>query len=892
VTPPKEWKRLPRFEESERQLDRNIEEELAHHIQERTEQLMALGASEEQAREQAAREFGDLEQARRKLHRQGEQRRLRRTFLEVLADLAGALRFAARTHLKRPGFSLTAVIIVALGIGAVTTIYSVVDGVMVKKLPYDHPEQLVFFDQPAHPIPRFRDWQARLTSLQSMAAAWNIEANYIGSTTPERLRAAQITPGFFPMFGAGVARGRLFQPDEYIGDQGLVILSHAAWIRLFNGDPDVIGRSIQLSGRSGVIVGVLDEHFISPSALGGEPEDLFIPLDAERPALQRDSWFILSIFGRLRPGIRLATARSEAVRISSELAEENPDRYNPPRADSAPFVLSLSSLHSALTKDVSPTLLLLLGAVGLLLLIACANLANLFLARGTDRVHEVGLRYALGAGRRHLVGQLLTESVLLALVGGLLGIGLALTGVRAFELLQPGGIPFLDRVGLDVRALAFAAGIALVTGLLFGLAPAWQATRTSLGVVLQDSAARSGSGRRGSRLRSGLVVAEIALALVLMTGAGLLFNSFLHLQAVNLGFDPSGIAVLRLDLGTDTEEDLETSSRRQLNEQLLDVRLLERVQGLPGVEAAALGISAPFYYFSGTMFGSFASRVTADDGTVVEAFTGRYPVTPGYLALLGARLRGREMLWEDNGITPIPAVISEMLAERLFPGAEPIGRTFTESEKTFTVVGVVSGLIYWGQRRGTTSQIFYPWNGANPWRSLVVRTSGDPGALLPSLRNAVWELRPDLPIEASYTLPDRIAESLVTPRFYALLVLTFAILAGVLAASGIYGSMLYSVGQRRREFGVRIALGAGRGRLLRMVLRQSLVLTLVGLVIGVAGSLAVGRLLSGMLFGVGATDLPTYLAVAVTMGLVAMLAALVPARRAAAEDPVEALRFE
>lgn len=880
------WKRSFRLDENGRHVSRNVDEELLFHIETRVEQLVSEGLSEEEARRTAEEEFGGIQQTRIELEKIGNWRLRFRSFGMMIAAIGLDTRIAVRSFVRRPTFALTVLLIISLGVGATTTIFSVVDGVLLKRLPYPEPDRLAYFDRAAHPVPRYRDWESRSSVFSSMGATTELGLDYTGGSTPERLNAYFTTAGILPMLNAKASLGRLFVPDDFFDMPQVVLLSHGIWQRVFSADPSIIGETITLSDMSLVVIGILDAGFESPADLVGDRSDVWLPLDITRPDLQEPNSYILEIVAQLKPGISFDRAQSEMNTIAVSLADEFPDRYQDD--DGNPVPITIIPLQSALTGDIETPLLLLLGAVVLLLGIACANVANLFLARGTDQIHEVGLRYALGASRRRMMTQQITEGLVISLTGGVIGIIISIFGVRLFEVLNPGGIPLTERIVVDLRVLGFALGISLLTGILFGLVPAWRAWRFDINSALRDSSRSATGGRRKARLRNFFVGFEIALALILLSGAGLLMKSFVRLQAVDPGFDSSGIAVLPLRFDTDawTEE-------RRVS---MTGQILERVESVPGVQEVAAAQTIPFLYYSGRLSGAFNSGFTNDEGVEIDEFTCLNPVTDGYFSLLRADLRGRGLQPGDEGTDPIPVVISDYLAGKLYGEREAIGHTFSSSYGTaFQIVGVVSGLRHWGLSSTRMSHIWYSWKqfGAGGWRcSILVRTGGDPAALLPALRDAVWEMAPDLPILETFTMEDRIAESFNEPRFYMAFFIVFAIVAILLAAGGIYGSMLYSVGQRRQELGIRTVLGAGRRELIGMVLKQGAIVAGIGVVIGLIGAFFLTSLLEGLVFGITTHDAPTFLLVVALLMSVALIASYVPARRATRVNPVDALRQE
>ncbi len=793
------------------------------------------------------------------------------------------LRQAARSYRKRPGFAITALLLIAVGVGATTTIFSVVDGVMLRKLPYPDQDRLVYFTDPSHSGVTLTAWQERTTAYETIAAVDPRDVDLTGTGRPERLAGAAIDSGFFPLFGAQPALGRLLGGDDFDPGAGVAVLSHGLWQRRFAGDPGIIGTTINLNGTPTVVVGVLSPRFDEPEVMIDQGTEVYFPLDLPAERFNHPGYHILRVAARLRPDISQEQAQAELDGVAAAMAVEIPDYYQ--ERDGSPRPMGIISLQEVTSQGVSGALLMLLGAVGLMLAIACANVANLFLARGTDRTREMAVRAALGAGRRRLVSQLITESAFLSLLGGLLGVGLAYLGVRAFVLMSPGDIPMIHRVGVDLRVLGFAVGISLLTGILFGVAPAWQAARVHVTDALKD-AGNASAGRHKARLRHTLVVAEIALALVLLTGAGLLFNSFLRLQSVEIGFDAEGVVVLPMILD-DLRYDEESRTR-------FSRLALERVRALPGVSHAALGVVTPFLYYGNDACCYQTSRFQVD-GEDVDVRASVQPVTDGYFDLLGANVIGRELTASDAGRLPWPAVLTDRLALDMFGTTDVLNRRFMLRDDEVIVVGVVSGLHSWGLDQGTRAEMFVPYENLGAGFSdltLMVRTTQHPSAAIPSLREAIWQLEPDLPLDESYVMTSRIAESLTTPRFLTAMLLTFAAVAILLAAGGIYGSMLYSVSQRRRELGIRMALGAGQGRVIGMVVGQGARLALVGIALGVAGSLAMTRFLSAMVYGISTTDVPTFALVAILLGSVAVAASYLPARRAAEADPLEALRTE
>ncbi len=692
------WKRSFRLEENGRHVSRNVDEEIHFHIESRLEQLVAEGMSESEARRMAEEEFGGIEQTRSELEKIGGWRLRFRSIGLIVAAIALDTRFAVRSYIKRPVFALTAILIIGLGVGASTTIFSVVDAVLIERLPYPEADRLIYFDNASHPVPTYRDWEARSTVFSSMGAITREGLDYTGGGSPERLRSFYTTAEILPMLDARILHGRLFSPDDFLGAPRVAVLSHDVWQRIFSSDPAIVGETITLSDMSLVVVGILAEEFRSPYELMGERSDVWLPLDITDPEIQSPTSYILEVVARLKPGVSFSQAQGEMNTLAISLAEEYPDRFQ--QEDGSPAPITLVSLQDALTGPIATPLLLLLGAVGLLLAIACANVANLFLARGTDRVHDVGLRYAIGASRRRMMAQLLTESTVISLAGGTLGIILAIFGVRLFEALNPGGIPLSDRIGVDLRVLGFALGVSLLTGFLFGLVPALRARRFDVNSALRDASRRASGNRTRARLRNSLLVSEIAFSLVLLATAGQLMKSFIMLQAVDPGFDSDNIAVIPLRFDTDAwSEDTRV---------LMTGRILERLESVPGALKVGAATTIPFLYYSGGISGAFNSGFVNDQGVEIDEFTCLNPVTDGYFDLLGAELRGREHEAGDEIGDPVPVVISGLLAGSLYPDEEAIGRTFTniDGNMSFRIVGVVSAAV--GPIRGRRIPMFHP----------------------------------------------------------------------------------------------------------------------------------------------------------------------------------------
>jgi putative ABC transport system permease protein len=812
------------------------------------------------------------------------------------------LRYGARMSLKNPGFTLIAVITLSLGIGANTAIFSVVNTVLLKPLPYPHPEQLVMVygefpvfktNQMRLSLPEYTDFQQQTRSFAASgvfdsSGSANLASHEGGE--PERVERAMLTPEMFAVLQVAPLLGRVFTPEEaQAGRDDVVILSHRLWQRRYAGKADAIGQKLTISGRSHTIIGVMPAGFAFP--LKAEIwQPLWFP--KEHYDQQRRGARGLEVLARLNPGVRSVEAQAELDRLGAQLTAQYPQNYGADRR----YRMIVAPMLADYVGELKPALLLLTGAVGFVLLIACANVANLLLARAATRRQEMAVRMALGAGRGRLVRQLLTESVLLALTGGVAGLLLATWGVELLLRFVPDNLPRLGAVSLDGRVVAFTALASLLTGVIFGLAPAIQAAQPSVNEALRESG-RTGTGVRQQRLRNALVVTEIALALVLLAGAGLTLKSFWRLQAVEPGFKSDGVLTLRMLLPFTTHP--QTSQRAAFFRQVL-----ERTRALPGVAAAGAVSRIPMApgNNSGAMTGENSAGGLPMKPEALSVETEMRWASPGYFQTMGiALLSGRDFNDADaEGTLPV-AIVDESFVRRFYPNGDPIGKHIKrggpQSTRPWkTIVGVVRSVR--NQRLDATSlpQAYFPvYQEADEMYNLsfAVRSSGgEPLALAQSVRAAVLAVDRNQPVFDVKPLRQIVADSIALKRLALLLLSIFAVVAVLLAAAGIYGVIAYVITQRTHEIGVRMALGAQTRDVLRLVLGQGLTLTCVGVALGWLAALGLTRLLEKLLYGVSATDPLTFGGVGALLVAVALLACYLPARRAMKIDPMVALRHE
>lgn len=802
-----------------------------------------------------------------------------------LADAGQDLRYALRTLRSRPTFLLAAVLALGLGTGATTAIFSVVDAVLLRPLPFAEPHGLTYLLESKLPeMPEFSvspgnflGWQAQNSTFDSMAAYGRRPFDLTGAGEPERLAGDRTTFNLFRLLGVRPVIGREFLAGEdVLGGPPVVLLSYGLWQRRFGGDAAIVGRTITLNGLGHTVIGIMPAamQVLLPTT------ELWVPMAfTDRERQQHGNHFLRAI-GRLKPGVSVAEARADLDTLARRLETEHPEDNTGWRVIAAP-------LEHYFVRTVRPPLMILLGAVGLLLVAACANVANLLLARGMGRQKEIAVRSALGAGRSRLMRQLLAESLVVALAGGAAGLGLAHWLLRVLLALAPAALPRAADIGLDLRAVAFVLALSLCTPFLFGLPPSLKASRTNL-IDLLRTGGRAGHGGVHRRTRRALIVTEIALATILLVGSGLLVRSFARLQQVDPGFTPSQAIVTDLALPGRKYPEPADAYRFYRN-------LVERVASLPGVGAAGVTAGMP-------LSSSFVTIVLIEGRPPMlpsqRPPANYYSVSPGYFGAMGIRLlRGRAFTEQDGPTAPRVAVISETFARLLFPGEEPIGKRVQVDmmgpDVWREVVGIVADTRQYGLTEDSTSQFYEPY-GQLPFSmmTLIIRTAGDPAGVTPALREAVRTLDPDLPVGQVRTLEDLVAQSISRERFSAFLMSTFAASALALAVIGLYGVLAYAVGQRRLEIGVRLALGARPVDVLRMFVREGFGLALAGTAIGIAGALALSRLMTSMLFGVDPADPATLTLVPVALLAAAVLASLLPAYRAMRTDSVLALRGE
>jgi putative ABC transport system permease protein len=862
----------------------DVEEELRFHLEMVTAELIEAGWLPEEARVEARRRFGDLEETRKYCCAADASKERQMKWMERLGELGQDLRFAGRQLWKSPGFTLVAVLTLALGIGATTAIFSVVYGVVLRPLPFRAPERLVrpLFVSPegemqgAFSVPNFVDWKNASRTVEDTAALWGGTLNLSGGGDPERLPAAWVSANYFKVVGIRPLAGRTFAPGEDLKSAPRVtVISEKLWRRRFGGDPGLVGRSIILDGQPHTVIGILRKGVQLPSTADAWVPAVFPPGEEK----QRGSVFFAGI-GRLAPGATLRQAKTEADVIGRRLSTGYPE------ANASYFkTMTVESLPDRMLGDTRKPLLILLGAVAFVLLIACANVANLLLVRAASREGEIVIRVALGAGRARIVRQLLTESLVLALAGGTLGIALAAWVIRTLIAIGPRDIPRLAEVGIDGTALLFALGISLLTGLLFGLAPALQTSRTDLSGVIRDGT-KGSKGRRGTRARSLLVVTETALAVILLAGAGLLIRSFSQLQKVDPGFKAERVVTFNLDL---------PDGRYEKDEQLRAFlgSLQEKLATLPGVNATGATVyGMPFGGNVNVLDFRIAGRppLPAGQQRAIRAAA----ATPDYFKAMGIRVtRGRAFTPRDRDGAPGVVVINEAVARRYFPNQDPIGQRIEMGTHGGEIVGVVADFKQDAMEQQIDPELFMPYDQF-PGRSLavVLRSAADAQAVVSGVQARVRELDPDLPVYDLQPLTELVATSTSQSRFYMLLLGGFAAIALVLAAVGIYGVIAYAVRQRTQEIGIRMALGASRDRVLRMVVGQGMTLALMGAAAGLAGALVAARGLRSLLFEVSASDPATYAGVALVLVAVAAVAAYLPARRAARTEPNLALKGE
>jgi putative ABC transport system permease protein len=866
----------------------DIDEELQFHIDKVAQELAGDGWPPEAARVEAVRRFGDVEETRKvccALDR-GKEKQMR--WKQALEAIGQDLRFAGRQLWKSPGFTLIVVLTLALAVGATTSIFSVVDAVLLQPLPFPQPERLVrvfpmYKDghREVFSPPNFTDWSAASRTITAAAAFNDGTVNLSGTGgEPERLSGAFVGSRFFSILGVRPRAGRWFTPGEdRPGAPRVAVISEELWRRRFGESRGALGRSIALNGQPYTVIGVVARNDELPAKT-----DVWMPLVFAEGQMKSRGAYYLDAIARLAPEATLDKARSEAAVIGKRLETQYPEA-------NAGYGLSLAPLQELMVGDVRAPLLVLLGAVLAVLLIACVNVANLLLVRAAAREGEVAIRTALGAGRSRIIRQLLTESLVLALAGGAAGAALAVWVTKGLVALAPPQTPRLGEVGLHAPVLLFALAITLVTGVLFGLAPAVQASRPDLVGALKE-AVRGSRGRAASRARNVLVIVEVALAVVLLAGAGLLLRSFARLQDVALGFRPQQAVTFRLSLpDAQYQEDPQVGA-------FVD-GLVQRMQRLPGVTSAAAGAYAmPLDGAVFTLSFTVEGRPPAPPGQ--EAATRVGVVTPDFFRTLGVPvLRGRAFTDRDRAGAPQVVLLNEAAARRYFPGEDPMGKrvklgwSHNGNRRGGEVVGIVGDYRQGTLDKEAEPQMFLPYGQAPIQEmSVVLRTASGSPAVAGTARGAVRELDPSLPLFGFKTLQDLVAGSASQAKFYMLLLGGFAAIALVLAAVGIYGVIAYAVRQRTQEIGIRMALGATRPRVQRMVVRQGLILAALGAVAGLAAALFATRWMRSLLYEVSAADPAIYLAVPLVLVAVAALASWVPARRAAQTEPQLAIRGE
>jgi putative ABC transport system permease protein len=864
-----------------------VDEELRFHLDRLTEMLEAEGMEPSQARAEATRRFGDLGKYRTACAAQWRSERQRADREGIVAQIRQDIRYGLRALVRAPGFAAVTVLTLALGIGANTAIFSVVHGVLFRPLGLADADRLVVVlesspalgvESSVTSVPMLEDWREGTESLASLAAWQWWSFTLEDPVEAVELQGVRVSGNYFPTLGVVPQLGRLLdETDEIPGSRGTaVVISDRFWQGRYGGSPDALGSVLRLDGAAVEVVGVMPPNHVAPS-----PEaDLWMPvgLSVVHPNYGRRT---LQTVARLIPGATVESATREVRAIAERVAAEHPEMSQGWSAHAVP-------LRERVVGEVRASILIAFASVGLLLLIACVNIANLLLARAATREREIAIRTALGAGRKRIARQLLTESVLLALLGGLAGIAVAFVAHGAILALEPGVLPRTEEIRLDVWVLAFAILLSLLTGVVFGLAPSLQAASVRLTSVLKQAGGRSSAGARHRRLRRALVVGQLALTLVLLCGAGLLARTFIELRNVDPGFQPDGVAAARIFLDT-------RRYRSSGEENLYYANLLERVRRIPGVASAGASSSLPMDpvavnfdlpFRTETAAGVEAEEIPQADFRIV---------TPGYFETLRVPLlRGRLFDAGDRPETPKVILINRTMAERHWPGVDPVGRrlqTVFGGWEWYQIVGVVDDTRYYGLDAEPRPEMYVAEaQSAFASMTVVARATGSASALVPALRSAVREVDPLQPEQSAFAVTELISASIAAVRFYATLLGVFALVAMALAAAGVYGVLSYLVSQRTQEIGVRLALGSGRGEVVGLVVGSGMLVAAGGIGLGLLVAAGTMRFLSGMLFGVEALDPLTLGAVSAVLALSALVACLAPAWRASRLDPVAALR--
>ncbi|MDT5270423.1 MAG: hypothetical protein QOH49_2609 [Acidobacteriota bacterium] len=798
------------------------------------------------------------------------------------------IRHSLRMLLKNRAFTLTALFTLALGIGANSAVFSVINAVLLRPLPYKDSERIVFLwsksqketsDHATVSLADYQDWKEQSRSFEAMGAYAPRAYNLSGVGDPEGIQGVMTSSGFFEAVGAEPALGRVFRPEEE--RENLVVISQGVWQRYFNSNPGALGQKITLSSTPYTVIGIMPAGFDFPN----KDVEVWTSFSIVRtvPQFKSRSARVLRLVGRLKPGVSAEQARAELGGVTGRLEQQFPDTNTGIGANVVP-------IREQLFGNIRLMLFFVWAAVGLVLLIACANLASLLMARTAAREREFAIRTALGASRMRLIRQLLTESLVLSVVGGVLGLLLAVWGVSLLVSLSPSDLPRINAAALDARSVIFTFGLALLTGVIFGLAPALQASRQNLAGTLKEGGRGTSGGAHQRRLRGLVIVAEVALSLVLLVGAGLMIGSLMRLNNVEYGFNQTN--VLTMYIAYAKEKYQEPAQQTAFLE-----RILQQLKGTPGVQEAAYSLSLP----PDNLFNKEPFVIDGRGEEQQAASADFLPISARYFRALGVPLlAGREFTDDDRANTPQVVIINQTLAKRFFPTEDPIGKRIVEGNTAaapdgakFTIVGVVGDVKYSGLSSKVGPQLYFPYT-QQPISGgyFVVRTSADPGTMLQSARKAVYAVDNEQPVRLLKTMDQLLSESVAQQRFSMLLLNVFAAAALLLTSIGLYGLMAYSVTQRTHEIGIRLALGAKQRNVLLMVLKHGMTLALVGMVIGLIGAFAGARVITSLLFGVSASDPIIFLGAALAIIAVALLACLIPARRAARVDPIVALRQE